>query len=451
MQLHSDQPLTDTHRLGSSSMKTKNTALIILAFVAFISLGLPDGLLGVAWPGIRRHFGLPVDALGLFLVFSTTGYMTSSFFSGALVRRLGLGGLLAASCAATGLALGIYSVTPAWWVFVGFGLLGGFGAGAIDAGLNNYIDRNHSERLMQWLHASFGVGITMGPAIMTTGLSLTGRWQPGYRVVAVAQLGLAAAFLATRKLWERGAGSAATPADGHVRTSADGGRQSDAAAGIHHVGLGAGDLVATGEGGGHRSDEATICQSAMHLPSLVGVLLFFTYTGAELGLGIWAYTLLTESRGVDPVVAGIITGGYWASFTVGRILAGIFGARIGSQRMVGVAIALAAVSVAIVWLDLGPVLSAAGIALTGFVIAPVFPGLVSDTRNRVDRRHLTNTVGMQIAGAGLGAAVLPALTGVVARVFGAEAMLVFLFGVIVLLLLLFVGARVALARAQFSE
>ena len=282
-------------------MTRNRTILIVLSFVAFISLGLPDGLLGVAWPGIRDTFGLPVDALGLFLVFTTAGYMTSGFFSGALVRRLGLGGVLAASCAATGIALGVYSLAPAWWLFVAFGLLGGSGAGAIEAGLNAYIDRNHSERLMQWLHASFGVGITMGPAIMTTGLSLTGQWQPGYQVVAVAQLALAAGFLATRRLWERErrATDAAGP-DGYGETGSDG-----------EAGGAGGRAGAPGDSGSHAAaGEATIWQSAVHLRSLAGMLLFFTYVGAELGLGVWAYTLLTESRGVDPTIAGIVTGGY---------------------------------------------------------------------------------------------------------------------------------------------
>jgi fucose permease len=387
-------------------MKNKRNALIVLSFIAFISLGLPDGLLGVAWPSIRRSFGLPLDALGLFLIFGTVGYMTSSFFSGALVRILGLGTLLAASCAATGIALGVYSIAPNWWVFVSFALLGGAGAGAIDAGLNNYIARNHSERLMQWLHASFGVGITMGPAIMTTVLGLMGRWQPGYRIVSGAQLLLAVAFLSTRKLWEHGKHPSVTAP---VTVSAS---------------------------------ETSIMRSILHLPSLVGMMLFFTYTGAELGLGTWAYTLLTESRGINPTLAGVITGGYWASFTIGRILAGIFGGRIGLQRLVGGSIALAAVGVFLVWLNLGPVPTVVGIAVTGFVIAPVFPGMMSDTRRRVDERHHSNTIGMQIAGAGLGGAVLPSLAGVVAKAHGLEAIPVYLFVVLAVLLVLFIGSHI---------
>lgn len=414
-------------------MTRNSRILLFLSFVAFISLGLPDGLLGVAWPGIRDTFGLPVDALGLFLVFTTAGYMTSGFFSGALVRKLGLGGVLGASCAATGLALGVYSMAPAWWLFVAFGALGGAGAGAIDAGLNAYIDRNHTERLMQWLHASFGVGITLGPAIMTAGLSLTGQWQPGYQVVAVAQLLLAAGFLATRRLWERERGWPRVAASGERASDADADQRAGDEVETHPEPSSGPAATACGE--------ASIWESAVHLRSLAGMLLFFTYVGAELGLGIWAYTLLTESRGVDSTIAGIITGGYWASFTAGRILAGVVGSRVGLQRLVGWAIGLAAVSMAVVWADLGPWPTAAGIALTGFLIAPVFPGLMSDTRNRVEARHLSNTIGMQIAGAGLGGAALPALAGVSARALGLEAIPAFLFGILVVLLVLFVGSH----------
>ena len=146
--------------------------LVLLAYVAFISLGLPDGLLGVAWPSMRADFALPLDALGMLLVASTSGYLTSSFFSGRIVARLGVGGLLAASCAATGGSLLGYTLAPSWMTLVPFGLVAGLGAGAIDAGINTYIASHHGESLMQWLHASFGVGITLGPIIMTTGLNL---------------------------------------------------------------------------------------------------------------------------------------------------------------------------------------------------------------------------------------------------------------------------------------
>ena len=127
-------------------------SLVILSYVAFIALGMPDGLLGVAWPSIRAGFSLPLEAVGMLLTASVTGYMTSSFLSGPLVTRLGVGRVLAASCALTGVGLIGYTLVPEWWMMVLLGVMAGLGAGAIDAGLNTYVAAHFGEGLMQWLH-----------------------------------------------------------------------------------------------------------------------------------------------------------------------------------------------------------------------------------------------------------------------------------------------------------
>ena len=126
--------------------------LVILAYVAFIALGMPDGLMGVAWPSIRVSFSIPLDAVGMLLSTSVAGYMTSSFLSRPLIARLGAGRVLVASCAMTGMGLIGYTLVPAWWMMVSLGLIAGLGAGAIDAGLNTYVASNFGEGLMQWLH-----------------------------------------------------------------------------------------------------------------------------------------------------------------------------------------------------------------------------------------------------------------------------------------------------------
>ena len=243
--------------------------LIIISFFAFVSLGLPDGLMGVAWPGIRHQFQLPVDALGIILVCGTAGYMLSSFLSGLLIRHLGIGGLLSLSCAAMAGTLLVYAVTPLWWVFVIFSAVGGLGAGAIDAGINTYIAKYHSTRMMQWLHASFGVGITSGPFIMTMGINATSHWQSGYFVVSVAMVILSVIFLFTKDMWEVISASS---------------REED-----------------------HDENNASLSETIKSIQVLLSVALFFLYTGVELGLGLWIYSLLTESRGVAPEVAGIVT------------------------------------------------------------------------------------------------------------------------------------------------
>jgi len=387
-------------------MKTKRlSGLILLSYIAFISLGLPDGLLGVAWPGIRRHFSLPLDALGILLIFSTSGYTLSSFFSGTLVKKLGIGGLLSVSCAATATALFTYSVTPVWFLFAGAATLGGLGAGAIDAGINTYVAQNHSERMMQWLHASFGIGITAGPFIMTLGLTLFHRWQWGYAAVAAAQIVLAVTFLLTRNQWKS------------IRVQEE----------------------------SQTLDEATMGETLKKLASWMSMSLFFIYTGVEIGLGLWAYTLLTESRGISPEIAGFITGSYWGMFTIGRILAGVYSQRFKVTTLIYFSLTLALSGTLFVLLDINDFLTIAGICLTGFAVAPVFPGLVSDTENRVGRKFQGHTIGMQIAAAGVGGAVVPSLAGVLARIFGLEVIPYYLFVSILLLMIIF---RISHSRRQ---
>src|SRR5215475_777443 len=162
--------------------------LVALAYLGFVSIGLPDGLLGVAWPSIRASFGLSLDALGALLVMFTMGYLLSSFSSGRLLMHINVGSLLALSCLATAASLLGYALSPRWSMMVALGMLAGLGAGAIDAGLNTYAATHFSPRSVNWLHACYGVGATVGPLIMTSVLMADRPWQWGYGFVGVWQL-----------------------------------------------------------------------------------------------------------------------------------------------------------------------------------------------------------------------------------------------------------------------
>ncbi len=348
-----------------------------LAFVAFISLGLPDGLVGVAWPSMRAEFGQPVDALGILIIAMISGYLVSSFLSGALVQRFGVGLLLTGSVALTGLALLGYSLSPAWSLMIGASVFLGLGAGAIDAGLNNYVAHHHSDGLMQWLHASFGVGVTLGPMIMSAGLIWTDTWRTGYWIVAAGQLVLAVVFLLTTRLWERD--------DTSDRTD----ETEDALAASFRATLGE-----------HRA--------------WLGFLLFLIYAGLEVTLGLWAYTLLTEERGIAPETAALWVSVYWGMFTVGRMVAGLVTRHLGLLRVMGVSLMLAVVAAIMLIWQPTPLIGLLGLAVAGFAYAPIFPAMVSSTRQRLSQPHVTNTIGMQFSGAGLGAAIMPPLAGAIA-------------------------------------
>jgi fucose permease len=194
--------------------------LVVLAYVAFISLGLPDGLLGVAWPSMRGFFHLPLDALGALLVTFTTGYLLSSCSSGRILARVNVGSLLALSCLATAVSLLGYALTPWWGIMVALGGLSGLGAGAIDAGVNTYVATRYSPRMVNWLHACYGIGATSGPVIMTSVLTAGLPWQWGYGIVGMGQLVLALGFGLTRTWWPVATAASDTPAHTHVRPAA---------------------------------------------------------------------------------------------------------------------------------------------------------------------------------------------------------------------------------------
>jgi fucose permease len=354
--------------------------LILLAFVAFIALGLPDGLLGVGWPSIRTDFSIPLDAIGMFLTAVVVGYMTSSFLSGFLLSRVGVGRVLVTSCFLTGLALIGYTIVPQWWMMVLLGVFAGLGAGAIDAGLNTYVATHFGEGLMQWLHASWGVGITMGPIIMTLGLTIMNTWRFGYQVVGGFQITLAACFVLTLAMWNQNNAPSNSEAEKKL------------------------------------TDYKTPMGETLRQPQVwLSVVLFFLYVGAEASLGTWTYTLLTESREVDTTLAGFFAGSYWFTFTIGRIVAGMFASRVGVNKLVLGGLVGALLGAGLLILNPSEIANVLAVAVIGLSIAPIFPAMMSGTSTRVGDHYTANTIGMQMAATGFGTAIIPSLMGVSAR------------------------------------
>src|SRR5712691_9876205 len=174
-------------------------ATLALASLGFISLGLPEGLLGVAWPSIRATFDLPLDALGLLLATFAGGYFVSSALSGRLLTSFGIGSVLSTSCATTGVCLLGYALAPSWPAMVILGGVLGIGAGIIDSALNTFAAVHYGSRVLNWMHAAFGLGAAVGPLVMTAILSAGLSWHLGYVSVALAQLGLAVGYWRTRQ------------------------------------------------------------------------------------------------------------------------------------------------------------------------------------------------------------------------------------------------------------
>ncbi|MFG3715363.1 MFS transporter [Micromonospora sp. NPDC049460] len=357
-------------------------SLLLLAYLAFVSLGLPDGLIGVGWPSIRADFGVPTEAVGLVLTAGTVGYLTSSVLAGFTLARLGVGWLLAGSTLLASLALTGYALTPGLALMVGCALVLGLGSGAIDSGLNAYAAGAFGPRHMNWMHAFFGLGVALGPLIMTGALSAGLAWRWGYGLVATAQLVLAAAFALTVRAWR------------------------DRAPARESAGPPAGAAPVA-------PPTVTPVRETLRLPAVwIGALAFAVYVAIEVAAGLWAFLLLTEGRDLGAAVAGVCVSGYWGSLFVGRVVQGVVAERLGAGVVLRGSLVGMAVGAALIAVPAPAWLAVAGLFVVGFAAAPVFPLLTLTTVDRVGAAHADRTIGLQIGAAGLGGALVPAGVGV---------------------------------------
>lgn len=379
---------------GSPPRRAPRAGLLILAYLAFVSLGLPDGLLGVGWPSIRADFGIPTEAVGLLLTASTAGYLTSSIVGGFSVARLGVGRLLAGSTALASIALAGYAGSPALAVMIGCALVLGLGSGAVDSGLNAYAAGAFGSRHMNWMHAFFGLGVALGPLIMTTVLGAGFAWRWGYGVVSAAQAVLAVAFVLTVRAWGDRR-SAVEPAD-------------------------AGLEVGTPESGAVPAARQPVrIRETLALPAVwIGALAFAVYVAIEVAAGLFAYQLLTEGRGLSRTAAGLSVSVYWGSLFLGRVIQGLIAEGLGTGRvLLGSMVGMTAGAVLLAVPGPGW-LAVVGLAVIGLGAAPVFPLLTLTTADRVGARHADRTIGVQIGAAGLGGALVPAGIGVLLGRYG---------------------------------
>lgn len=350
--------------------------LLAIIYLAFVSLGLPDSVLGVAWPAMRVDFAQPLQAAGLVGIVITGCSALSGFASGWLLQRLGTGRIVVLSGLLTGGALLGFAVAPGlgWILLLAVPL--GLGAGAVDAGLNHYVADHYSSRHMNWLHGCWGVGATLGPILMGAALLQQAGWQGGYRSIGSIQLTLALVFLVTLRWWPR----------------------TDSAVAGHHS-------TDAREGGNAKVAPAW---AAWMAPGL-----FMVYSSAELGTGLWIASILVESRGVAAGDAGFWVSCYFGAIMAGRFAIGTVSARWSNRSIVqgGLVMALAgAILFAVPGLPV--VLSLPGLLLMGLGLAPIYPSLMHETTRRFDAATARKVVGRQVAFASLGAALGPAALGV---------------------------------------
>ncbi|MEQ9030804.1 MAG: MFS transporter [Aggregatilineales bacterium] len=352
---------------------------LLIAFISFMFIGMLPGILNVAWKHMETTFGVELDSLGLLLGAITVGRLIATFANGYVIGNYGIGRVILAAVLISMVGVFGYMTSPTFGILLIAGLIVSFGNGIIDAGMNTFVSAYYGKGQLNFLHAFFGVGLTIGPLLVTFSIiTLDGSWRLAYSAVLLVQVILLIAVVVTFRLWRMPEATIEYDEQGAVRKA------------------------------------ATVRESLMVPAVLLSMALFFVYGGIEVGAGQLSNSLFTESRGISEETASFWISLYWASFTIGRILTGIIGDRISNNSLMRLSIFGTIGGALFLSIQGASIFSFLGLALLGFALAPMFATLISDTPRRVGMRHVANAIGFQIGFAGFGAAVLPGLAGIFA-------------------------------------
>ena len=351
--------------------------LLPIIYLAFISLGLPDSLLGSAWPSLYPVLGVPVSSMGLLSMLTSLGTIVSSLQSDRLTRTFGTGRVTAFSTALTALALFGFSVSHSFWMLCLWAVPYGLGAGSIDAALNNYVALHYKSRHMSWLHCMWGVGTVISPMLMSRALSAGQGWSSGYRTVACLQTVISAILFCSLPLWKGRAASADRP-------------EPDAKA------------LRLGE--------------VFRIPGAKEVMAcFFCYCALETTAGNWASSYLTLTKGVPAETAAAFAGLFYTGITVGRALCGFITFKLNDTQMIRLGQGVLAAGVAALLLPAPYTLSLAGLVLIGLGCAPIYPSIIHSTPDHFGADRSQAVIGIQMASAYVGNLVMPPLFGLIAN------------------------------------
>jgi fucose permease len=372
--------------------------LLFLSYTGFIILAIPSGALNIAWIYIEDDFGLTLSALGVLLIVTSVGRFFISFYNGAIIARIGMGMYLLFGSVLSAVGMLGFALVPTWGLMLVAGIIMSFGNSAIINGLNTFVASNYSSSRMNWLHASFGMGATFGPLIMTTAIidmELSWRW--GYTVMIAGTVIMTFLFFITREEWDIQDHPEDDPKpkndDSHEPK-----RRHDSSMGV------------------------MLKQPVVWL----GIGIFFFATSNEISTGQFANSLFVEGRGFDAKTVGTWISLYWFTFTLGRLFTGVIIDRVNNDYFLRVNMLGTIIGALLIWGNLGELWSFAGLLLMGFTMSPIAPTLFSDTPRRVGREQAPNVIGLQNVGAGLGLALPPTLAGILAERLGLETIGLFL-------------------------
>ena len=349
--------------------------LLAVIYLAFISLGLPDALLGGAWPVIYQQWDIPVSWAGILYMIISLGTVASSLLSDRLTRALGAGKVTALSVAFTAAALWGFSASGAFWQLCLWAVPYGLGAGSVDAALNNYVAIHYDARHMSWLHCMWGVGASIGPRIMARALTGAQDWSGGYRTVALIQTVLTLGLLCSLPLWK-------------------GKRQPE----------------------GQRREKALSVPQVLAIPGVKRAMTaFFCYSAVETTVFLWGASYLVLHRGMAEAEAARLGGLFYLGMTVGRALSGFAAMRRSDRQLIRLGQAVTAVGIVILLLPLGMASSAAGMLVMGLGCAPIYPSFIHATPGYFGADRSQAVIGVQMACAYVATSFMPPVFGLIAQ------------------------------------
>ncbi len=381
--------------------------LLIIIYLAFISLGLPDSILGAAWPSMQPELSVPVSYAGGISFIIAGGTIISSLFSNYLIHRLGTGKVTAVSVAMTAAALFGFSVSGSYLQLCLWGIPYGLGAGSVDAALNNFVALHYKAKHMSWLHCFWGIGATAGPYIMGFVLTRGMNWTVGYRTISIMQIILTAVLVVTLPLWKE-----------------------------------------KKEGGAEGEKQRPLSPlQVVKLPGAKGVMIgFFCYCSVEATAGLWASSYMVLNRNISAQTAAKWAAIFYLGITLGRLVCGFVTMKVNDKNMIRMGQALIGLGILFLILPFGNGPAFLGLILIGLGCAPVYPSLIHATPDTFGAGVSQSVIGVQMASAYVGTTFMPPLFGILADVCGIGLYPVYLAVFLVLMIVMLEGVNRVCAK-----
>ena len=374
---------------------------LLLAFIymAFISLGLPDALLGSAWPIMHLEFNVPVSFAGIIFGIISAGTIVSSLCSDYLTRKYGAGKVTAVSVGMTAVALLGFSFSDAYWQLLLWAIPYGLGAGSVDACLNNYVAIHYESHHMSWLHCMWGLGASAGPYIMSYVLTNGQIWNMGYRYVGILQVVLSALLFLSLPLWKKTSGVTSSTMQ--------------------------------------EEPESLSLPEILKIPGAKEVLvMFFCYCAVEQTAGLWASSSLVMHKGISEEIAAQFGSLFYIGITVGRFISGFITFKLNDDQMIRLGQGIIGIGILTMFLPLGDMAALAGLVIIGLGCAPIYPCVIHSTPDHFGADKSQSIVGMQMASAYVGTLCMPPLFGLIANHINVALLPVYMLAILVLMFLM---------------